>query len=130
MYEIKVDKENRRILVSWGSSVTGEGLMTYQREVWNDSEIHGFDELLDFRALEDIQITAGALASVANLAAKMDTGEEFSEKPRTAIVVQGELAYGLSRMYESLREYQTTAGREVMVFKSMDQAVDWLNEPH
>ena len=43
---------------------------------------------------------------------------------KVALVVSGDLEYGLARMYDLLSEYQID--RELMVFKDYDEALRWI----
>jgi hypothetical protein len=98
--------------------------MRYQESVWRDPAVYGFDEVIDFRALEAVEVTTEGLEAVAHLAAGMDA--EVG-KSRFAIVVGDTLSYGLSRMYEAFREMNETSSRDVMVFHRMEDALGWLD---
>lgn len=43
---------------------------------------------------------------------------------RAALVVEGDMDYGLSRMYEMLMESETSS--EVRVFRDFDEALQWV----
>ena len=124
MYETTVDTKGRRVMTTWGPLVTDASLMDYQESVWRDPSVHGFDELIDFRALETIEVTTEGLEAVAHTAAGMDA---IAGSGRFAIVVGDSLSYGLSRMYKAFRELEATASREVMTFKRMEEALGWLD---
>lgn len=126
IYDLKIDAQRRRLITTWGRAATDETLMAYQKSVWSDPAVQGFDELIDFRALEKIEVSSAALEAVAGVAASMD---DPGQKSRFAIVVGNTLSYGLSRMYESFRGLQPSSAREVMVFMSLDEALAWLDAP-
>ena len=48
---------------------------------------------------------------------------------KTAIVVSGEVQFGLSRMYEGIAKVEGLENNETMAFYNMDQAVEWLGRP-
>jgi hypothetical protein len=48
----------------------------------------------------------------------------FSLNSRRAAVVTGDLAYGLARMFEMLREAKGEEG--LRVFRNLDEALDWV----
>jgi hypothetical protein len=125
MYDTIIDTEHRRVVTTWGKCVTDEALLDYQKSVWSDPDLHGFDELIDFRALEDIDVSADGLEAVAHAAAGID---DTAGQSRVAVIVNEGLGFGLSRMYESFRELETKARRQVMTFKRMDEALKWLDE--
>ena len=125
IYETMIDTERRRVVTTWGRRVTDEALLEYQRTVWSDQALHGFDELIDFRAVEDIDVSAAGLEAVAHVAASIDDTAGHS---RFAIIVNEGLEFGLSRMYESFREIEEKARRQVMTFKRPGEALKWLDE--
>ena len=104
--------------------MTDEALLDYQKTVWSDPKIHGFDELIDFKAVEKIEVTTPGLEAVASLAAGMD---EAVGSSRFAIVVGGGLAYGLSRMYEAFREMEEKSSRKLEIFQRLEDALAWLD---
>jgi len=126
VYDLKIDRVRRRVITTWGPTVTDETLMDYQKGVWGDPAVQGFDELIDFRALEKIEVSSAMLEAVADVAASMD---EPAQKSRFAIVVGSAFTYGLSRMYESFRSLHESSIREVMVFMTLEEALAWLDAP-
>jgi len=97
--------------------------MDYQKTVWSDPAIHGYDELIDFRALAQIEITTEGLEKVAAVAAGMDAAAGAG---RFAIVTGDTLSFGLSRMYEAFREIDENSSRQLMVFQRLEDALEWL----
>jgi len=124
-YSITVDKERRRIATVWGGVVTDETLLEYQKSVWTDPTVRGFDELIDFRGVADIQVSSNGLRAVAGVAAAMD---DQGAKSRFAIVVGNPLSFGLARMYEAFRGLDERATRDVVVFEELEPALSWLDE--
>ena len=124
-YELTVNKEQRRVSTVWGRSVTDESLMEYQKAVWSDPTLHGFDEVIDFRRVDEIRVTTNGLRAVATLAAAMD---EPGTMTRFAIVVGTPLSFGLARMYETFRGLDDRATRDVAVFEDLEPALAWLDE--
>ena len=125
MYDITVDRERRRVVTTWGALVTDASLLSYQKSVWDDQGVHGFDEMIDFSGLEEIEVTTEGLEAVAHLAAGMDGA---AGRSRFAIVVGDSLSYGLSRMYEAFREMDEKSTRQVMIFKRRADALAWLDD--
>ena len=125
MYGIAIDRELRRVLTTWGPLVTDDGLMTYQKTVWRDPALQDFDEVIDFQAIEEVEVTTEGLEAVAHVAARMDP---HIGQGRFAIVVGDSLSFGLSRMYEAFREMHATVTRRVMIFHRLADALTWLEE--
>jgi len=112
------------VVTTWGRVVADDALMDYQETVWSDPAVHGYDELIDFRALEQIDVTTEGLEKVAALAAGMDAAAGAG---RFAIVVSDTLSFGLSRMYEAFREIDEKSSRQLMVFQRLGDALEWLD---
>ena len=124
MYDITVDHERRRVVTTWGPIVSDASLLAYQKTVWKDPRVHGFDEMIDFSGLQEIEVTTEGLEAVAHMAAGMD---DAAGRSRFAIVVGDSLSYGLSRMYEAFREMDEKSTRQVMIFKQREEALAWLD---
>ena len=124
MYDVTVDSERRRVVTTWGPLVTDASLLAYQKAVWDEPVVHGFDELIDFSAVEEMEVTTEGLEPVAHLAAGMDG---VAGNSRFAIVVGDSLSYGLSRMYEAFREMDEKSTRQGMVFQQKEEALTWLD---
>ena len=125
MYVNEIDTERLRVVTTWGSIVTDAALMAYQKSVWSDPAVRGFDELIDFRGLEKVEVTTEGLEAVAYAAADMD---DPSEPSRFAIVIGDSLSFGLSRMYEAFREMHEKSSRQIMIFNDPKEALTWLDE--
>lgn len=125
MYTKEIDTERLRVVTTWGPVVTDAALMAYQESVWSDPAVRGFDELIDFRGLEKVEVTTEGLEAVAYAAAGMDDPSEHS---RFAIVIGDSLSFGLSRMYEVFREMHEKSSRQIMIFDDLKEALAWLDE--
>ena len=125
MYVNEIDTERLRVVTTWGSIVTDAALMDYQKSVWSNPAVRGFDELIDFRGLEKVEVTTEGLEAVAYAAADMDDPNEPS---RFAIVIGDSLSFGLSRMYEAFREMHEKSSRQIMIFNDPKEALTWLDE--
>lgn len=125
MWEITVDSHKRRVVAVWGPRVTDAALLEYQSSVWSDEGVTGFDELIDFSNLKEVDVTSAGLRRVAAAASSQD---RYRHGRRFAVVVGSDLAYGLSRMYEQLRELQSGSDRIVQIFKTREAALAWLDD--
>lgn len=125
MYTSEIDEKHFRVVTTWGPVVTDAALMAYQKSVWSDPAVRGFDEVIDFHALKEVEVTTEGLEAVAHAAAAMDDPDEQS---RFAIVILDSLSFGLSRMYEAFREMHAKSSRHIMIFEDLDAAMAWLYE--
>jgi hypothetical protein len=76
-----------------------------------------FNQLLDFREVTKMELTAGDVKVLA-------MRKIFSERSKRAFVVSSDLQYGLSRVFEA---YRNLAGEKgITIFREMAGALSWL----
>jgi hypothetical protein len=104
---------------AWGV-VTDEELAMHSRALRADPRFSP-----DFRQLQDLvevtawKVTVGGLRALAAI-------NPFGTGGRRAVVVSGDVGFGLARMHESLRGDSPDA---LHVFRRMDEALAWLALP-
>lgn len=104
--------------------LTDEEVFGYQREVFSNPAVAGYDELVDMTLVEEIQLPSHARArELAALSASMDPP---GVETRFAIVAPQSEAFGVGRMYEMLREMQPGSGKKVGVFRTTEEAMAFL----
>lgn len=80
-------------------------------------------ELLDLRAVEQVDLTGGAVrAEVVTERAQIEAAQA-PKNPALAIVADREVLYGIARMYQILHE---GSGLTVEIFRSMQEAREWI----
>jgi len=103
--------------------MTGEDVMNYQREVWSQPEVKGYNELIDMTEVEKIDLpSVKRMKDLAMLSVAMDP----PSPSKFAIVAPKDEAFGLGRMYETYRRLESGSTKEVGVFRTMDEAVEFL----
>jgi hypothetical protein len=80
------------------------------------------DVLWDVREADLSSFSSSDVRQVADFVEQHWGGSGSS---RAALVVSGDLDFGLARMYEQLLESRRSG--EVRVFRDLDDAVDWLS---
>ena len=118
----KVDKE-RRLVISTACDVftLADGL-GYQRQLLSDPDFDSsFAQLADFTHVTKFDLKGEDVRLLAQQ-------NIFSPSSRRAFVVNGDLAYGLARMFEIFRE---TLGNEgIRVFRNLEEALEWVLARH
>ena len=80
-------------------------------------------ELLDLRAVEQIDLTGGAVrAEVSTDRVQLESSETPAD-PKLALVADREVLYGIARMYQILHE---GSGLTIEIFRSMEDARQWI----
>ena len=122
--EYEVDHERRLVRATGRGVITPDALFVYQKAAWSDPAVAGYDELVDMSGVEDVEGPSPSnVSALADFSAKMDA----SAKPtKLAIVASDDLLFGLGRMYQAYREMKTGSKKEVAVFRSMPDALAWL----
>ncbi|HEX6791385.1 MAG TPA: hypothetical protein VF247_08765 [Candidatus Krumholzibacteria bacterium] len=125
----QIDHDRRLVHARVTGTLTKEEAFGYQRGVWSDPQVRGYNQLIDASAMDKVDIpfpSADAMRELASLAASMD---DPGVRTRFAIVATSAFAYGLARMYATYRALDPRSTRAVNVFRSVDEATEWLGGP-
>lgn len=119
-YEIKPDQQ--LVVVHMSGAATREEISASRAAVAADPLFKtGFSALIDLRELTSTE--ALTTADIQQLAAST-----IDHMKRRAFVVRDPAAYGLIRMYDSMR-MPTTRDEEIRLFDNMADAEAWLGLP-
>jgi hypothetical protein len=122
--EYEIDTRQKVVWARARGVLVNTDMFDYQREVWTRPEVAGYDEIVDMSGATKVEMgDADRMIQLATLAASSDSPEKPS---RMAIVAPETLHYGLGRMYQAYRELDPRSTKEVRVFRSIDEALDWL----
>ena len=124
--EYHIDHGRRLVLASARGKLTAEDFFIYKRNVWSLPEVRGFNELVDASKIEEISsITIEKISELAKLSANMD---DTTIATKLAILTSDTFHYGLGRLYEVFRNMNPRSTKKVGVFRTMQEAIDWLEE--
>ena len=114
----KIDKERRLVMTTvFGVATMADGL-AHQEKLRKDPDFDpSFSQLMDYTHVVRFEITAEDVRTLAQQSI-------FSPHSRRAMLVSGDLAFGLARMFEALRESFGEQG--IRVFRNLDDALDWV----
>ncbi|HEY3215035.1 MAG TPA: hypothetical protein VGK93_00945 [Candidatus Eisenbacteria bacterium] len=120
----RVDHGLRLVHAVGRGTLTDSEVFGYQREVWGRPDVSGYKELVDMTQVSTIAVPSPArVRDLAELAAGMD---EPSKSSKFAIVAPSDVAFGLGRMFESYRSEMQKGTKEVAVFRTMEEALAFL----
>ncbi|MGC1619940.1 MAG: hypothetical protein WA765_15735 [Candidatus Acidiferrum sp.] len=114
----KIDKERRLVMSSGTGVFNKEDALSHQNRLLADPDFDpSYSQLLDFTHVAKIDLTAAdiRLLAVRNI---------FLSESRRAFLVPNDLAFGLGRMYEILRE--AAGERGIRIFRNLEEALDWV----
>lgn len=122
--EFTIDHARRLVTATARGMLTGQDVFGYQRTVWSRADVQGYNELLDMRAVEGIDMpSVDNMRALAQLSASMDIPATSS---KFAIVATSDEAFGLSRMYETYRHLEGKSTKQVAVFRTLTEAYVYL----
>jgi len=114
----KIDKERRLVISTACDVLTMADALAHQKQILSDPDFDpSFSQLADFTHVTRFDL---GMDDIRMLAQK----SIFSPASRRAFVVKGDLAYGLARMFEILRE--TMGEQGIGVFRNLDDALEWV----
>jgi len=93
----------------------------YQDELKYLPDFQKYNELVDFRPITSINITASELKQLSNLASKQDTREIAT---KLALLVDSKPAFTLAKVYEVIRNLNPASKKQVKVFQEFEEALD------
>jgi len=118
-WHYKIDIQNRLVRTRADGTLTDADLIDGDSALRNDPEFDpAYYQLLDLREADGSEVTAAGVRALAS------RPPLFTSSARRAIVVETNLGFGMSRMFELLREGKSG---EVRVFRSLEEACDWLD---
>jgi len=121
MIRFSLDPAARVRIATFTGCVDDDELMeAYRAEVAKPDYDYRFDDLVDLREIGRLDVTGAGLRSLTQLFAE---GDAYGYQTRLAIVASRDVAYGMGRMYEALRE---GAPEQIGVFRELAEALDWL----
>jgi len=109
---------SRRLVLSRGWGVLNDReLVAHVRALAQDPRFRpDLHQLCDFIDVTDVRVTAAGVREMTGL-------KPFGAGARRAFAVSSDVAYGMARMYQIMRE---DAPDEVEVFRDIDAALEWL----
>jgi hypothetical protein len=115
--EIKVTPKNNMVIVQITGRITLQDLAPLTEKITDGKKYLYSRRLYDFRKCE-IDLSTEEMNLYAKKTMQLD--QEYS---KIALLVSGELTYGLSRMYQVFRDQDNT---DIKVFRDEDKAMDWI----
>lgn len=122
--EVQIDHQRRCVMAAITGDIRDVELLDYQKSVWSDPALAGYDELIDATGAGCApEVSSSGLSQISQCAASMDTA---CERSRLAVVAPQDVYFGLARMYEVLRSETPGSRKAVSVFRSRADAEAWL----
>ena len=115
--QYRIDKALKVVFSTGVGRLSEEDLLGHEGRLCADASFNPrFWQLYDFRDADVSDISPGCIEILAQ-------STIFKSGTRAAIVVGSNLAYGLARMFQALRE---GSRKNIRVFRDMGAALTWL----
>jgi len=112
----KIDKESRLVMSTGSSVLTVADSLAHQDELLKDPDFDPtFSQLMDLTHVTKLEHTSEDVRRVAQRSV-------FSPNSRRAILVTADVAFGVAREFEMLRETLGETG--IRVFRELDDALE------
>jgi hypothetical protein len=114
----KIDKECRLVMSTGAGVFTRSDSLAHQEKLLKDPDFSpDFSQLWDLTQVTKVELTAEEVRRIAGRPI-------FSSESRRAILVSSDLVFGLSRMFEIVRD--TYGEKGICVFRNLDDALEWV----
>lgn len=124
----QLDHDNKIIITTFAPEVTSlkiflDAYSNYQEELKYLPDYQQYNELVDFRHIGSINITAAELKKFGNFTLTADIRDSDT---RLALLVDSKPAFTLAKVYETIRNLSPSSKKQVKVFQDKDAALAWI----
>ena len=127
----KIDNDVKLITTIWYGEANDteliDSLLKYHQEIKSNPDYSSYNEVVDFSKASGFKLSTNGIAKLVEIAASTDIE---GVKTKLAIIVSAPFAYGLARMYEAYRSLKPSVSKEVRVFKTYDESLEWIIGKH
>ena len=125
----KINDNTKLITTIWfGEAIDSElidALTKYQQDIKSQSNYFSYNEIVDFSKASSFKLSTQGIMRLAHIATNTD---KQGVKTKLAIVVNNPLAFGLGRMYGTYRSLVPSGLKDVRVFMSSRDALEWIEK--
>lgn len=114
----KIDKERRLVLTTGSGVFTLADAVSHMDKLSKDPDFDpSFSQIVDFTQVTRIELSGDDIRRLAQRTI-------FSQHSRRAFIAPDEVAFGIGRMFETLRSLEGEKG--IRIFRSLEEALDWV----
>lgn len=124
----RLDHDNKVIITTFAPEEVNlklflDAFSNYQEELKYLPDYRLYNELVDFRPIIRINVSAAELKKFGNLTLASDDREAVT---RLALLVDSKPAFTLAQVYETFRNLSPGSKKQVRVFRNFEEAMQWL----
>jgi hypothetical protein len=114
----KIDKEHRLVMSTISGVLTMADALAHQENLRKHPDFDpSFSQLMDGTQLTRVELKREEVQRLAR-------DSIFSPDSRRAFVTNSDAAFGMARMFETLRDAMGEKG--IRVFRNLDEGLDWV----
>lgn len=114
----EIDKDKRLVVCTASGMITADDVLEFHEQLVKDEDFDpNFSQLVDCTAIVTTDVTPGRMWVLAEQS-------PFSLGSRRALVADSPLGFGLSRVYQIVRNLK--GDKHIRVFKNRTDALKWL----
>jgi hypothetical protein len=114
----KIDKERKLVMSTAAGELTKADVLLLQDQLRKDPDFDpNFSQLSDLTHVTTMNITGAEMQELAERTA-------FSPTARRAVIARNDLAFGMARIFEQMRETRGDVG--IRVFRKLEDALNWI----
>jgi hypothetical protein len=125
-FKINDSKDLPHIHVTFSGRHADAELSAYQDAIFGSEGFLHRDQLIDYSAVDDYQITSDGLAAYTERAEARPETKDISEKRKLAFVGISDLVFGMGRVFVA-KAHQLPG--HYQMFRSIEEAKAWLADP-
>jgi hypothetical protein len=124
--DVHIDHAQHLVVARGKGVLTVTEVFAYQRDVWSEPGVAGYDELVDMSAVERIVAPVAIGSSMRKMALEAAAQDDPAGAGKLAIVAPDLLSFGLGREYQTYRKLQSGGHKPVGVFRTLAEALAFL----
>lgn len=121
------DHELRFVHTICTGVITLDEISHYLQTAWADSELYGYNEIVNYSSADLSKINYPDLAAAAAESIKLFPLDPDS---RCALLISTKEHQQMADFYINMKQLLATKSRDIESFRSYDDAVAWITEDH
>lgn len=123
-FQYAIHEAERYVEVSFHGTLNVRTVLEYLQHVWlNRPSIEGFSELVDFRAVDDVDLNTGELAQLVKVGRALDDSSQHS---KIAMIANDPYLFFKGELYQTLQQLYPAKNKDVEIFKDPSLAQAWI----
>lgn len=102
-----------------------EAVKKYQSDFQNKPDCLDYNEIVDLSKVSRFRLSAKGLINIGKVASSTD---KYRAKTKLAFIVSTELAFNITKLYATYRNFGLNNKKKIRVFKKESDALEWIHD--